>query len=182
MTKNAHETKSLVYIVLVGYIVNLVFGWLGASFANGSAGQVVLYQVGDAFAIFASVMAGRYAGLRGEHVTASAYILLGIAHGISLAALGKEGIDLFKESTMAMPMVPALVFMCWCTLFPLWLRMLGLVPALCFAWVYVSVHLVGAMPLWVLYAGYGTLQFTEVVWGIYFFKDWKRTALATSPN
>jgi hypothetical protein len=72
--------------------------------------------------------------------------------------------------------------MCWCSLLPVWLRAFALVPAALFAWVYVAVHLTGSLAAGALYAGYGTLQFAEVTWAIYFFKDWKRTALATSPN
>jgi hypothetical protein len=77
MTKNEFENKSLVLITLIGYIGNIVLGWIGALFIHGSSPQILLFQIGNAFAIAASVMAGRYAGLRGQHVAASAYILLG---------------------------------------------------------------------------------------------------------
>jgi hypothetical protein len=51
----------------------------------------------------------------------------------------------------------------------------ALVPALFFAWIYISVHVANSLASWVLYAGYGTLQFTEVMWAVYFARDWKRT-------
>ena len=121
MNRTDFETGSLVVIVLAGYVLNLLFGWIGVLFPGGSIHQVLLYQVGNAFAISASVMAGRYTGLRGQHVAASAYILLGITHGISLAALSREGINVDREATMAIPMVPALTFMFWCSLYPKWL-------------------------------------------------------------
>lgn len=175
MSRNDFEAKSLVFIILACYTVNLVFGWLGALQPMASNAQLLLFQVGTACAITASVMAGRYAGLRGQQVAASAYILMGITHGISLAALGPEGVDLAKEATMAMPMIPALLFMAWCSLFPAWVRMLGLVPSLFFAGIYLSVHLGDTLVTWALYAGYATLQIVELLWGIFFFRDWRRT-------
>ena len=176
MSKADFESKSLVMIVLTGYRLNLVFGWIGSLHAQGAVEQTLLFQAGSAFAISASVMAGRYTGLRGQHVAASGYILLGIAHGISLAALGKEGIDPAREATMAMPMIPALIFMLWCNLFPIWLRVVGLVPSVFFALIYVRVHLDDALVVRMLYLGYATLQLTEVLWGVYLFRDWKRIA------
>ena len=173
MSKNDFENKSLVSIILLGYIFNILFGWIGFFYPHVSPEQLVLFQVGNAFAISASVMAARYTGLRGQQVAASAYILLGITHGISLAALSKEGINVDRESTMAMPMIPALIFMFWCNLYPFWLKLSGLLPAICFTMVYVNVHLGDNFLGWTLYLGYATLQIVEVIWGIYLYFDWK---------
>ena len=141
MHKSEWENKSLIYIILVAYALNLLLGWIGFFLEQGCSEQLLLYQVGNAFAISASVMAGRYTGIRGQHVAASAYILLGITHGISLAALGKTGMNVEREATMAMPMIPALIFMFWCSLYPFWLRVVSLVPTLLFGLVYIDVHL-----------------------------------------
>ena len=174
MTKNEFENNSLALIILLGYIFNLLLGWIGFLYTHGSSEQLFLFQVGNAFAISASVMAARYIGLRGEHVAASAYILLGITHGISLSALGKTGINVDREATMAMPMIPGLIFIFWCDLYPMWVRVLSIVPSILFATVYTTVHLGETQLGWTLYAGYATLQMIEVIWGIYLYKDWKK--------
>jgi len=174
MGANDFENKSLVSIILCGFLTNLLFGWVGFFLEQGSSGQLLLYQVGNACAISASVMAARYTGIRGQQVAASAYILLGITHGISLAALSREGIHVEKEATMAMPMIPALAFMFWCRLYPLWLKFLGLIPCICFAIVFIDVHLGDTLLGWTLYSGYATLQITELFWGIYLYADWKK--------
>jgi len=175
MNKSDLENKSLVLIVLIGYIFNLLFGWIGVLYAHGSSQQLLLFQIGNAFAISASVMAARYTGLRSQQVAASAYILLGITHGISLAALSKEGINVDREATMAMPMIPALIFMFWCNLYPMWLRLLSIIPSILFALIYINVHLGDAHLGWTLYSGYATLQVIELLWGVYIYKDWKKT-------
>lgn len=176
MTKNEFENKSLVWIVLFGYIFNLLCGWVGTVYDHDSGEQLLLYQVGNAFAISASVMAARYTGLRGQHVAASAYILLGITHGISLAALGKTGINIDREITMAMPMIPALIFMFWCNIYPMWLRVIAIFPSILFTVVYANFHLGDSSLGWTLYSGYGTLQVIELLWGIYLYQDWKKIA------
>ena len=177
MTKNEFENKSLVLITLFGFIGNIVYGWVGAWFVHGSAPQVLLFQIGNAFAIAACVMAGRYTGLRGQHVAASAYILLGITHGISLAALSSSGINADREATMAMPMIPSLIFMLWCDLYPKWLRYFGLLPSIFFITMYTNVHLGDQFLGWTLYMGYATLQISEVLWGVFLYKDWKKTTV-----
>ena len=93
MTKIEFENRSLVVIVLVGYAWAMVLGALGALYPLGSNEHRLLFQINNAFAISASVMTARYIGLRGQQVAASGCILLGIAHGISLAALSRAGID-----------------------------------------------------------------------------------------
>lgn len=173
MSKADFENKSLIVIILLGYIFNLLLGWIGILYDHGSSQQMLLFQVGNAFAISASVMAARYTGLRVQHVAASAYILLGITHGISLAALSKAGINADREATMAMPMIPALIFMFWCDLYPRWLRFLAIIPIVFFTLVYVNVHSGENFLGWTLYSGYATLQIIEVIWGIFLFLDWK---------
>ena len=132
------------------------------------------YQIANAFAISASVMAGRYTGLRGQHVAASAYILLGIAHGISLASLSKAGINPDRGVAMAIPMIPSFVFMFWCSLYPLWLRLAGLIPSILFSLVFINVQSGESYFGWALTSGYVALQIIEVVWGVYLYKDWKQ--------
>ena len=182
MNKNDFENKSLVLIILIGYVFNLLLGWIGF-FCNPVSGiQILLYQIGNAFAISAAVMAARYTGLRGQHVAASAYILLGITHGISLAALNKTGINADREITMAMPMIPSLIFMFWCSLYPKWVKIAGLVPSIFFAMIYI--HAQSGEPYfnWALYSGYASLQILELVWGIYLYNDWKKISKNTHTN
>lgn len=177
MTKPDFENKSLVLIILTGYIFNQLFGILGFLCTQASGSQIMCFQIGNAFAISASVMAGRYTGMRGQHVAASAYILLGITHGISLAALTRAGINAEREVTMAMPMIPSLIFMFWCTLYPVWLRVLSIVPSIFFILMYVLVHSGVSYFDWALYSGYGTLQLVEVIWAVYLYKDWQQQTL-----
>jgi hypothetical protein len=74
-------------------------------------------------------------------------------------------------------MIPALIFMFWCSLYPLWLRILGILPIIFFTLVFVNVQLGHSYFGWPLTLGYGTLQGIEILWGIFLMKDWKQNLL-----
>lgn len=174
MNKSEFENKSLVLIILIGYGLNLICTAMGYIFSDSLRFELLHYQIANAFAISASVMAARYTGLRGQHVSASAYILLGIAHGISLASLGKAGINADRGIMIAIPMIPAFIFMFWCNLYPIWLRIAGLIPSILFLLVFINVQSGESYFGFALSSGYAMLQIIELVWGIYLYNDWKR--------
>lgn len=174
MNKLEFESKSLAYFILISYSLNILMGALGFVLNDGSRIQLFLYQIGNALAITGSVMAGRYTGIKTQHVTASGFILLGIAHGISLGALSRTGVNADRGVTMIMPMIPALVSILWCDLFPRWMRILSLLPILFFTLSYLKVEAGESYYNWTLNFGFGSLQIIEVLWAIYIFKDWKK--------
>jgi hypothetical protein len=178
MDKNQFELRSLVYFVLVCYTANLTFSIVGVASVPKSTLQLLLYQLSSAFAITGSVMAARYIGIRGQHVAASGCILLGITHGVGMASLGMASINVDRGALIFMPMMPALVSMFWCTLLPFWLRLAGTIPFAFFLVVYVTVRMGGEFYSWPLNFAYGTLQVLEVIWSVYFYRDWKTTSQA----
>ena len=180
MDKNKFEYKSLVLITFVGYSLNMLLGLIGILLPEVSHAQLLSFQVGDASAIMASVIAARYTGLRGQHVGASAFILLGITHGLSLASSGLENFNVEKGITVIMPMIPSLTLLAWCTLFPAWLRAAAIIPIVLFVYVYLHVIDGGvyfSMPVRVAYA---TWMIIEILWSFYIYKDWKEQVLQKS--
>ena len=180
MNKSEFENRSLVYIIAISYSLNLLFSLFGFCCNENTTEQILFFQIGNAFAISAAVMAARYTGLRGQHVAASAYILLGITHGISLAALSRASISVDRGMTMVMPMIPALVCMFWCSLYPKWLRYAGMIPSLLFVIVYINVLQGQTYFDWPLQLGYATLRIIEVLWALYLWKDWKQLSIRPS--
>lgn len=167
------EYKSLAIITGIGYVSSVLIGTIGLFFPTASFTQLLCYQVNDAMAIMASVLAARYTGLRGLHVAASAFILMGITHGVSMASSGLDSFNIERGLVVIMPMVPALVLLFWCWLFPLWLRMAAIVPITFFLYMYVDVINGGKYydtPLWFAYL---TLMFIELFWAYYIYQDWK---------
>lgn len=172
------EYKSLAIITVSCYWLSLLVGCMGLFFPTPSPSQLMFFQINDALAVTASVIAARYVGLRGEHVAASAFILLGITHGISMASSGMHDFNIDRGVAIIMTMIPALVLVSWCSLFPRWLRWFGIIPGLLFVYMYISVMRGGKYydsPLW---AAYSALILNELLWSIYIYMDWKKMALA----
>jgi hypothetical protein len=179
MSNLKFELKSLTLITVVGYSINFLSGVIGAFLPDVSYEQLLCYQIGDVAAIMASVIAARYIGLRSQHVAASAFILLGITHGLSLAASGLESFNIEKGITVIMPMIPSMALLCWCTTFPVWLRAAGFIPVVLF--IYVYIYVLSGNPYYDLPVklAYTTWIFIEITWSFYIYKDWKREHLAS---
>ncbi len=174
MSSPKFELKSLAIITVVGYSLNFLCALIGTCLPEASYQQLLCYQIGDASAIMASVIAARYIGLRSQHVAASAFILLGITHGLSLASSGLESFNIEKGVTVVMPMIPSIALLCWCTTFPVWLRAAGFIPVFLFIYVYITV--VSGSPYYDLPVklAYTFWLLTEILWSVYIYRDWKK--------
>ena len=175
MDKIHFEYKSLVLLTLASFLLVLVFSLIGRfAFPPVSYGQLLCYQLADSSGIVGAVCAARYIGLRGEHVTASAFILLGITHGISLASSGLEQFHVERGLTVLFPMMPTFLLVGWCSLFPLWLRWLPVLPLSLLIYMYVDVVSGGEYYSVTARLGYLFWIMTEILWAIYLFRDWRR--------
>jgi hypothetical protein len=174
MSGSGYELRSLARIGLTGYLLAFAVGLVGSMLEQNSYVQLLMFQVGDACGITSSVIAARYIGLRNQQVAASAFILMGITHGISLAGAGVESLNQEKSITLILPMVPAMLLMLWCTMFPMWLRVIALLPALLFVIVYARV--LSGLPYfdWPTTAAYVLWNMVEVCWGVIMLRDHQR--------
>jgi hypothetical protein len=174
MSKSSFENKSLVFITAIGFLLNFLFGLIGFSLPEKSYSQLLFYQMADAAAITSSVIAARYTGIRGQHVAASAFILLGITHGLSLASSGIEDFHVEKGITIIMPMIPSLILLCWCTLFPVWVRLFAFIPMTLFVYVYYDVVNGGEYYDTPIRIAYLTWMIVENLWSVYLIVDWHK--------
>jgi hypothetical protein len=123
----------------------------------------------------ASVLAARYVGTRGLHLASSAFILLGITHGISLAASGVESLNIEKGIGVVMPMIPAFILMYYFSIAPTWLRYFAFLAPILFAVNYGYVMNGNSYYSWPAYAGYYCWMLTEVLWAYFLLLDYKHT-------
>jgi hypothetical protein len=175
MDKTRFEYKSLVLLTLVSFVLVLAFSLLGRfAFPMISYEQLLCYQLADTCGIVGAVCAARYTGLRGEQVTASAFILLGITHGISLASSGLEQFNVDRGVAVVFPMVPTFLLVGWCSLFPLWLRWLPVLPVSFLLYMYVDVVRGGEYYSLTARLGYLFWMLIEILWGLYLYRDWEQ--------
>ena len=169
------ENRLLIIFISIGYISNFCFGTLGAFFPSESFGQMTCWQIGDSLAIMASVLASRQVGSRGQNLASPGYILLGIAYGVSFASSSIAAINEEKMATVLLPLLPAIVLISFCRIYPSWLRIGSLLIFIPFFFMYWNVvngtysndNLSNAL-------AYSSIQFLGVLWVIFIWKDYKQ--------
>ena len=75
---------------------------------------------------------------------------------------------------MIIPMIPSLVMLMWCTIFPLWIRIAGVLLAVPFGAVFYRVVRGFEFFHWTVYVAYGLLGTLEVVWAVMLWQDFAR--------
>lgn len=174
------ETRLLMIFISIGYIANFCLGLVGSFFPFQSFAQMTCWQISDSMAIMASVLASRQVGSRGQNLASPGYILLGIAYGVSFASSSISAINEEKMATVLMPLLPAIVLISFCRIYPTWLRMGSLLIFIPFFMMYWNV-IAGTysdenMSNALAYSG---IQSLGVLWVIYLWKDYKKQLKST---
>lgn len=171
---NQQESKLMLLIMSVGYMLNFVFGIAGSFFPVNSYQQITFWQVGDSMAIMASVLAGRLISTSGQNIASSGFTLLGIAYGVSFASSTLTGSNEEKMATIILPLVPALFLISFCRIFPVWLRVGSLLVCVPFFFMYWNVINHSYSPENISnFLAYSGIQLLGVLWSYYIFKDCK---------
>ncbi|MBK8956548.1 MAG: hypothetical protein IPM34_13475 [Saprospiraceae bacterium] len=175
------ETRLLLIFISVGYIANFCLGILGSFFPWESFEQMTSWQIGDSMAIMASVLASRQVGSRGQNLASPfgvGYILLGIAYGVSFASSSVSAINNEKMATVLLPLLPAIVLISFCRIYPAWLRRGSLLIFFPFFFMYWNVvngtYSHDNLSNTLAYTG---IQFLGVLWVVYLWKDYRSLSL-----
>lgn len=169
------ENHLLIIFISIGYLTNFSMGILGTLFPFESFEQMTCWQIGDSMAIMASVLASRQVGARGQQLASPGYILLGIAYGVSFASSSISAINEEKMATVLLPLLPAIVLISFCRIYPGWLRWGSLLIFIPFFYMYRNVingtysneNLSNAL-------AYSGIQLLGVLWVVFIWKDYKQ--------
>lgn len=172
------ENYLLIVFISIGYISNFCLGLIGSFFPSESFAQMTCWQIADSMAIMASVLASRQVGSRGQNLASPGYILLGISYGVSFASSSISDINEEKMATVLLPLMPAIVLISFCRIFPSWLRMGSLlifIPFFMMYWnvvngTYDNANLSNSF-------AYFCIQILGVLWVIYIWKDYKKSSV-----
>lgn len=169
------ETRLLIIFISIGYFSNFGLGILGSFFSSESLGQMTCWQIGDSMAIMASVLASRQVGSRGQNLASPGYILLGITYGVSFASSSISAINEERMATVLLPLLPAVVLISFCRIYPSWLRFGSLFIFVPFFYMYWNVisgtYRNDNLSNTLAYSG---IQLLGVFWVIYIWKDYKQ--------
>ena len=176
---NKHnEIKLLLVLMSIGFSANMLMGIMGSLFPPESFWQMTCWQIGDASAIMASVLASRYVGTRGSHIVPSGFILLGIAYGVSFASSTFNSLNEDKMATVILPLLPALLLIGIGKFFPVWIRILSIIACVSFFVVYYNViqgtYSFENISNTLAYVG---IQALGIIWTVFIWKDYKSSLL-----
>ena len=159
------------YFSLAGYLVYLVCGFIGGAMPNESFGQAVSWQLGSGGAISANVIAGIWLARRGEDLAAAGFTMLGIVYGVYFASIVIEHIDIRMGAAAVLLMIPAQILITFCRLFPIWVKVAGVLVCVLFIVSYITIVAGTAGPIggWQT-CSYIAAEFLAVIWGVYFLK------------
>jgi hypothetical protein len=169
------ETRILIILLMIGYGLNFCFGMIGSFFPPESFWQMTCWQIGDSLAVMASVLASRYIGSRGQNLAAAGYTMLAIAYGVSFASSSINAVNEEKMATVTLPLVPAMILVSFCTLYPKWLRAASVLVCIPFFFIYQNVregtYRHDNLSNTLAYAG---IQLLGVLWSIMIWKDFRK--------
>lgn len=167
-----HNEKFLPYMIITGYFLYFMGGVFGGMvFAPRSTGQMVGWQIGNAGAICASVLAGALLTKQEWHLPSAGFVILGIVHSIFFSSLVMTEIDERIFATGAIILVPAIFLINFYSVFPIWLKTIGWLSCIFFLVMYIRM-LLGLFVYgeWSQLTCYSLEQATMAGWCYYFWK------------
>jgi len=173
--ENKKDTKLLLVIMVIGFILNFIFGLLGSFFSPQSYAQMTFWQAGDSLAIMASALASVYLGNKEQDIAEAGFVMLGIAYGVSFASSKTNAIDEEIMASIILPLVPSLFLISFCKIFPTWLRISSILVCFPFFFMYKNViqHTYNHDNLSNILA-YSGIQLLGVLWAFFIYKDYKK--------
>lgn len=170
------DIRLLLILMSFGFVLNFLLGIVGFAFPQESFWQMTCWQIGDASAIMASILASRYVGTKGWHVVPAGFTLLGIAYGVSFASSAFNGVIEEKMAMVILPLLPALLLISMGNFFPVWVRLFSALICIPFFLVYYSVitgtYSFDSLANALAYMG---LQLIGVIWTYFIWRNYKST-------
>lgn len=176
------EEKHLPILIASCFVANFLFGGIGQMFPMNSFGQAFSWQWSSL-----SFMAGTslYAAkLHTDkwHISSAGFILLSIGQGIIYTmqngGFSEEAQSLFAAGIMVF--FPGMLFLCYYSGFPNWLRILGLAATVPFLIIMIRIDNKSFDPakdLWLSVTGFVMLQVTGILWGYFALRPFRKTTI-----
>jgi hypothetical protein len=174
------EQKHLPILIAICFVGNFILGGVGQACDNGSFGQLFSWQWGSLlFMAGASLFAVKLATDK-WHISSAGFVLLSIGQGIIFTlqdpTTNKEAETLFASAIMVF--FPGMVFICYYSGFPRWLRIGGLLSMMPFL---VSMIKIDSHKFdlnhdqWINVAGFILIQLIGICWSYFAIRPHRNT-------
>jgi hypothetical protein len=176
------EEKHLPVLITICFVGNFILGGIGQAFHDGSFGQLFAWQW--ASLLFMSGTSLYAAKLHTDkwHISSAGFILLSIGQGLIYtmqdSGFSKESQALFASGIMVF--LPGMVFLCYYSGFPIWLRMIGLLSMLPFLVIMIKIDMQQydrEKDAWINSIGFILLQVIGIGWSYFAIRPYKKVAI-----
>jgi len=177
------EEKHLPILIAFCFIANFILGGIGQAFPMDSFERIFSWQWSAlAFMAGTSLYAAQLHTDK-WHISSAGFILLSIGQGIlytmvNMKSSEEEAQSLFAAGVMAF--FPGMLFLCYYSGFPIWLRILGLTSTFPFLVIMMKIdshNFDVVKDEWLSIAGFVMLQVTGLLWGYFALRPHRETTV-----
>ena len=169
------SNRSLPYVAIAGFVAHLTCGVVSSLFPDESFGQILSWQIGTGCAITANVVMGVWLARKGADLAAAGFTMLGIVDTVFFSGLVVNTIEYRIAATGNLLLVPALILVTFCRLFPRWVKVGGWLVGALFLVSYARVargtHRPGEAMQVASFLGQEVLG---VIWSVYIWREARR--------
>jgi hypothetical protein len=165
------------YINIICFIFCFICGGVGGSFPRDSFWQNIFWEITNALFITGCALTSVQLADRKWIIPAAGFIVLSISfiEFFTLIPIGDSPEKILEIGKCGLLFIPAMVMISYYTLFPLWLRMMGVISCLPFIAIIFFANLSqNNYVLEMMTIGYILIEITSMLWGIYFLKILRR--------
>ncbi len=175
----AREEKHLPILIAACFIFNFILGGVGQALPVGSFAQIFSWQWSSLLFMAGCCLYGAKLHTDKWHISSAGFILISIGQGIFYTIQNNSGdeaaIPVFAAGMMVF--IPGMVFICYYSGFPVWLRILGLISTIPFIIIVAKIdhgNYDGEKDMWMTASGFFLTQLTSVLWGYFAMRPYKK--------
>jgi hypothetical protein len=174
------EEKHLPVLIAICFIGNFILGGLGQAFPENSFWQLFSWQWGSLLYMAGTSLYAAKLHTEKWHISSAGFILLSIGQGIffTLNDGSATGESQSLYATGIMVFLPGMLFLCYYSGFPVWVRLLGVLSILPFLIVMIKIdmkHFDSKADLMYSIISFVMTQITGIFWSYYAFFPYGKT-------
>lgn len=179
----AREEKHLPILITICFVGNFILGGIGQAMPSMSFGQLFAWQWSSLLYMAGCCLFGAKLHTEKWHISSAGFILISIAQGIFYTLQNGSANDASDTSLFAagmMVFIPGMIFICYYSGFPLWLRILGLVATIPFIILMTKIDsgiYDDKKDMWFNATGFFLIQLTSVLWCYFVFRPYRKTGV-----
>ena len=175
------EERHLPILIAICFIGNFIFGAIGQAFSNGSFWQLFSWQWSSLLFMAGTSLYAAKLHTDKWHISSAGFILVSIGQGIIFTlqdpAHSRESQELFASAIMVF--LPGMLFLCYYSGFPVWLRILGLLAMTPFLISMIKIYMQKFdvhEDNWLSVTGFIMIQVLGIFWSYFVLWPDKRTS------